>query len=187
MGGQWRKYWYSHADSLLDSTITINNLGVGHKHGRACSDHDILNQIQIDDSQTHKMNPNEGEVKDSKQNLCYKSIRVVTISFHQGKAYAWITWITSFTSMWIFFFLFFQIRHELQLLAALPLTDWALRLAVVSQSTLPTAHPPPCPSGEVEALEAEIATHASLQTHRLVCPSSLTPSSLSFKQRGTEC
>lgn len=82
-----------------------------------------------------------------------------------------------------FFFLLFRIRHELQWLAALPLTDWALRLAVVS---LPTAHPPPCPSREVEALEAEIATHASLQTHRLVCPSSLTPSSLSFKQRGTD-
>lgn len=94
-----------------------------------------------------------------------------------------ITWISSFTHPCEFFF---RVRHELRGLAALPLTDWALRLALVSQSTLPTAHPPPCPSGEVEALEAEIATHASLQTHRLVCPSSLTPSSLSFKQRGTD-
>lgn len=41
---------------------------------------------------------------------------------------------------------------------------------------LPTPHPPICPSGEVEALEAEIATHASLQAHSLVHSLSLTPS-----------
>lgn len=40
--------------------------------------------------------------------------------------------------------------------------------------------------GEVEALEAEIATHASLQTRRPVCPVPLPPSPLSLKQRATD-